>query len=180
MDLKNTKYRSLDVKNKRILWLDALKGFTIIFVIIGHVLLGYTNNNAFPLQQQLMLKINYWIYSWHMPLFMVLSGFAFKIAYLKENNLDKKRINRQLLNLLLIFFVFQLGLCSLQIIFSNFIDGKMNFYKLILNLFIPNNIMWYVWVLLIYYFFVEIVYKRIKVSQYIYIYNIYWSYGENS
>lgn len=114
-----------------------------------------------------MLKINYWIYSWHMPLFMVLSGFAFKIAYLKENNLDKKRINRQLLNLLLIFFVFQLGLCSLQIIFSNFIDGKMNFYKLILNLFMPDNIMWYVWVLLVYYFFLEIVYKRIKVSQYI-------------
>lgn len=170
MDLENIKHRSLDMENKRILWLDALKGFTIIFVIIGHVLLGYTNNNAFPLQQQLMLKINYWIYSWHMPLFMAISGFAFKVAYLKENKLDKKRINKQILNLILIFFIFQLGLCSLKIIFNSFVDSKIDFYSLILNLFIPDNIMWYVWVLLIYYFFVEIVYKRIKVSQYIYIY----------
>lgn len=170
MDLESIKCRSLGMKNKRISWLDTLKGFTIISVIIGHVLLGYTNNNAFPLQQQLMLKVNYWIYSWHMPLFMVISGFAFKIAYLKNNNLDKKRINKQILNLLLIFFIFQLGLCSLKIIFNNFVDRKMDFYSLILNLFIPDNIMWYIWVLLIYYYFVEVVYKRIKVSQYIYIY----------
>ena len=82
-------------KKERILWIDALKGFTIIFVIIGHVLLGYTNNNTFPEFQEIMVKINYWIYSWHMPLFMVISGFAFKIAYFKDKKLDKKRINKQ-------------------------------------------------------------------------------------
>lgn len=161
-------------ENKRILWLDTLKGFTIIFVIIGHVLLGYTNNNTFPLQQQLMLKINYWIYSWHMPLFMAISGFAFKVAYLKENKLDKKRINKQILNLILIFFIFQLGLCSFKIIFNSFVDSKMDFSKLILNLFIPDNIMWYVWVLVIYYFFLEIIYSKVRISsEYIYIYIIF-------
>lgn len=168
-------------ENKRILWVDALKGFTIIFVIIGHVLLGYTNNNTFPLHQQLILKINYWIYSWHMPLFMAISGLAFKIAYLKENKLDKKRINKQILNLLLIFFIFQLGLCFLKIVFNNFVDSKMDFYSLVLNLFIPDNIMWYVWVLLIYYFFLDIIYSKVKILSeyiYIYIYNIYWSYSK--
>lgn len=148
-------------KKERILWIDALKGFTIIFVIIGHVLLGYTNNNTFPEFQEIMLKINYWIYSWHMPLFMVISGFAFKIAYFKDKKLDKKRINKQILNLILIYFIFQFGLCLLKIIFNNFVDNKMDFYNLILNLLIPNNIMWYIWVLVIYYFILKFIYNQI-------------------
>lgn len=37
------------MKKERIIWLDALKGFTIIFVVLGHILLGYTENNVFKI-----------------------------------------------------------------------------------------------------------------------------------
>ena len=37
----------------------------------------------------------------------------------------------------------------------------MDFYNLILNLLIPNNIMWYYWVLVIYYFILKFIYNQI-------------------
>lgn len=49
---------------KRINWVDALKGFGIILVAIGH--------SGCP---QLLL---HWIYIFHMPLFFMLSGLMFK------------------------------------------------------------------------------------------------------
>ena len=42
----------------RIEWIDALKGFAIILVIIGHTTISVTNKETFV-----------WIYSFHMPLF---------------------------------------------------------------------------------------------------------------
>lgn len=56
---------------KRIQWPDLLKAFAIILVVIGHVVSTYDSRgyNA---------PIALWIYSFHMPLFMMLSGMFFK------------------------------------------------------------------------------------------------------
>lgn len=158
------------MENKRIQWIDVLKGVTAIFVILGHVLLGYTNNNAFPEVQNLLQTINHWIYSFHMPLFMVISGFAFTVAYIKNSKMDKPRIKKQILNLALIYFIFQASLCFLKIIFNSFVDSKMDIYRLISNLIIPDNIMWYIWVLFIYYYLIMFIYDKIKEYSNIYIY----------
>ena len=44
-------------------WLDVLKGFGIIFVVVGH----FCDND----------RIYHWIYSFHMPLFFFASGFLY-------------------------------------------------------------------------------------------------------
>jgi len=55
-------------ENKRLEYIDALKGFAIFLVILGHVIiLGRNANIAYSV-----------IYSFHMPLFFILSGFFFK------------------------------------------------------------------------------------------------------
>ena len=46
---------------ERINWIDCIKGIGIYFVILGHI---YKCNN-----------IGMWIYSFHMPLFFILSGY---------------------------------------------------------------------------------------------------------
>lgn len=62
---------------KRIQWPDLLKAYAIILVVIGHIVTTYAPKGySSPLAQ--------WIYSFHMPLFMMLSGMFF------EYTLDKQ------------------------------------------------------------------------------------------
>lgn len=61
----------LQTKKERILWIDGLKFFAILLVVWGHVL---------PRLQPTPVELKYvgvagWIYSFHIPLFMTLSGY---------------------------------------------------------------------------------------------------------
>lgn len=78
----------------RLEWLDALKGVAILSVVLGHILLGYTGNNMFPEVNATMLELMKWIYIWHMPLFMAISGFSFSVAYINEQKINKRKIVR--------------------------------------------------------------------------------------
>jgi fucose 4-O-acetylase-like acetyltransferase len=58
--------------NRRIAWLDAVKGLGIILVVIGH---------AAPLEDKLV-KV---IFSFHMPLFFIISGYRFGFAKYRDD-----------------------------------------------------------------------------------------------
>lgn len=59
------------VTNKRIAYFDLLKLFAVLLVIVGHVISQYDDRGyGHP--------INVWIYSFHMPLFMFMSGLFFQ------------------------------------------------------------------------------------------------------
>lgn len=56
-----------NMPNRRLLYVDALKGFTILLVVLGHVLqVRYNTDNL----------LYRYIHSFHMPLFMFLSGYV--------------------------------------------------------------------------------------------------------
>lgn len=59
------------MSTSRIQWPDLLKAFAIILVVIGHVVSTYD-------PREYSAPIARWIYSFHMPLFMMLSGMFFK------------------------------------------------------------------------------------------------------
>lgn len=55
------------LKNEgRLIWLDQLKAISMYLVVLGHSLLEFKKHNLFKL-----------IYSFHMPLFFMISGFTF-------------------------------------------------------------------------------------------------------
>lgn len=60
------------VASKRINYLDCIRGFALLLVILGHIYI-YTN------------PIKVWIYSFHMPLFFIISGFLWS-----NKNIDIK------------------------------------------------------------------------------------------
>lgn len=66
------------MKKQKIEWVDVLNTVGILAVILGHI------NSPFST----------FIFSWHMPLFLMLAGFFIKLDYpLKENMLkDSKRL----------------------------------------------------------------------------------------
>lgn len=63
-------------QQKRIEWIDVLKGIAIIFVFMGHQV-GRTNGDV-------PKAIGVWIYSFHIPLFFFLSGVTFSIDKYKN------------------------------------------------------------------------------------------------
>ncbi|MBO7048721.1 MAG: acyltransferase family protein [Spirochaetia bacterium] len=70
------------MEEQRLDWIDMSKGIGIILVVLGHCF-----NKGNP--------IHNWIFSFHMPLFFILSGFCFHIEkYPEFNILLRKKISR--------------------------------------------------------------------------------------
>lgn len=56
--------------NKRLEYIDIVKGIGIFLMVLGH---SYSEDNA-----SLIIK---WLYSFHMPLFFIVSGVLYGIRY---------------------------------------------------------------------------------------------------
>lgn len=63
------------MENKRIEWVDILKGFGILFMLIGHRIGSEGEGISYALLV--------WICSFHMPLFFFLSGYTFNVERYK-------------------------------------------------------------------------------------------------
>ena len=150
------------MKNNRVVWIDALKGLAIIFVVLGHVLLGYTENNAFLNFNDQMNVVMNWIYIWHMPLFFMLSGLTFSISCFEKNGLvNDFKVKKNCINLICLYIIFDISIIILKCVFSDFVDNQINKVEALLNIFFPNTLMWYLWVLIIYY----IIFSKINIEK---------------
>lgn len=103
------------MKNKnRIIEIDLLKGFGILLMIIGHV--------------HFSDAINHYIYSFHMPLFFIVSGYLYKSSSLSLT----KYILKQIKNLLIPYVFFGAIFTALFILLGHPLQWKsvfMNFYS---------------------------------------------------
>lgn len=123
---------SKSIRNQNI---DVLKGVAIILVIIGHAiqisLVNYDDNIIFKI-----------IYSFHMPLFMFLSGYTAFFSNKQINSFEF--IKRKFINLIVPFFSW--GIFVGYIILNNYSGSSFKEYlrKLILY---PDYGLWFLWVL---------------------------------
>lgn len=153
----------METGKKRIEWLDALKGFAIIAVVLGHAFVGYGYNQTFPRWNGMIEYLKNWIYLWHMPLFMLLSGYAFEMSTKQEDGTYAKyKVHKNMLNFVLLYLLFQSILGMLKILFSSFVDVPMQWSILLPEIMFPNTVLWYLWVLVIYYGIFPIFSKYIK------------------
>ena len=100
-------------ESKRIEYIDSLKGFAIILVVLGHVTDGYFFSRFNPAADDIFWPICNVIYAFHMPLMMLISGYLFFAAYIKrdaEKNVTVKwkRLLIHILNMIFIYIVFSL------------------------------------------------------------------------
>ncbi len=58
-------------------WLDIAKGFAILLVVLGHVLIGFLTAEMYPQYTNGLNYVVYTIYSFHMPLFFAISGYLY-------------------------------------------------------------------------------------------------------
>jgi len=147
---------SLYKASERIRWIDALKGLGIILVVLGHTTISE--------------PLSIWIYSFHMPLFFMISGYL----YDQRKNITIKRFVWMRMKSLLIPWLF---FSFISIIFSYFSDiilyKKSNMLKLLVTFFCGKGVavnlpLWFLKVL----FMVEICFffiAKLKKKAYIVI-----------
>lgn len=132
---------------KRNLLLDSLRGGLIILVIIGHVLLGAIEDTF----------IRYVIYSFHMPLFIGLTGYLINKPFLASSSNRKIFLRywwRMLIPFLLAFLFFKL-----IITYNAAAEDRLTF-ELILSYFhTPYYHLWFIPTLLIWVFLVSWILK---------------------
>jgi fucose 4-O-acetylase-like acetyltransferase len=125
----------------RLQYIDALKGFLIITVVAGHIIQYFFNDSI----NNQLFRI---IYSFHMPMFMFLSGY---VGYKPNQSMNwKKSLTRRFFQLILPFFVWTFVVNPLmQLDF----DTK----HLVKKIIFPDTGLWFLWVLFfIYAFYVSL------------------------
>ncbi|MDL2058273.1 acyltransferase family protein [Limosilactobacillus reuteri] len=102
---------------KRIQWVDIVKGIAILSMIMGHSLTGAPGETLLSLL----------IYSFHMPIFFIMSGFTTKILDSKKEILEKViRLSKKILIPTIIIVV----VCTVERIAFNIYDKDV-FFKAI-------------------------------------------------
>lgn len=134
--------------------LDVTKGFCVFLVILGHVI-QYFSANKYDFFENKLFQI---IYSFHMPLFMILSGYLF---YYTINNRDTKYIlKNRIFSILQTIIIWNTITYILKLLYSLIIEKiEMNMYSIISNYINSLFGLWFLWAVVICSFGVLIIYK---------------------
>lgn len=129
---------------RRINYLDYIKGFAILLVILGHI---YYYDNP----------IKIFIYSFHMPLFFIISGFLSN-----NKSLDiKTTICNKFKSLIIPYIMFGCGIIFLKLIINNGITGEIKSYILYFLTGTGMDALWFLPAL----FIIDIIYCLLKNSK---------------
>lgn len=145
---------------KRIEYLDAIKGFAIYLVIWGHCIQFLSSNNCFN------DKAFSLIYSFHMPLFMLISGFFFPHSLNKETKLFLTQTIRR--------FLLPIILCgALLVLVHELLNGTLDL-KTYLHCIpmIPFTQYWFLRDVFIFYLLTYFSYKYFKSYKSVFIFSL--------
>lgn len=132
--------------SQRLPWLDSLKGLAILLVVLGHSCGGIVSAN--PGVEGFAFVLNRAIYSFHMPLFLLISVMVFSMAYVGDDWSPKTRkIGRQVLNLAIVYAVFSIIYVAPKLLMPEMGARKAAPLDLISFVWKPFGMMWYLYAL---------------------------------
>lgn len=137
------------MEKKREVWIDGIKGFAIFCVVFGHALLSFVNSGAADFSVNLVCNI---VYAFHMPLFMIISGYLYRKAYFTDQGeLKAARLKRQIFNILIIYLVYSLLLGISKLPFEKYVNGPSNIVDILMIPVKPFQLYWYFYALIVLY-----------------------------
>jgi len=145
--------------------LDIAKGLGILLVVLGHI----ASVNS-PVSTEWYLDLKYFVYRFHMPFFMCLSGLVFfliSIDKIKTLNDYFSFVKKRSYRLLLPFFIFGAVIIIGKFTVSQFMQVENipdDFFTGVINIFwnvdkSPAGSIWYIFVLFIFCVFVPVLLK---------------------
>lgn len=135
----------------RIGYIDSLKGFAILCVVLNHVLDGYTQAGLYPDHPSMPILLTVVVY-FHMPLFMLVSGYLFRTAYFDAHGqLQKRRMYRHLLNLILVYIGYDIAFGLFKLACRRYTNVSVSLADVLLFPIRPIHPYWYLYILIFYY-----------------------------
>lgn len=136
----------------RLLWLDNLKGLTIILVVLGHCLTDIEN-------KQYLKTVLQFIYVFHMPLFFMISGISFNLAESKA-----KRISI-IKNIICIYIIQSVIYICMNCIIRQYLplNSEVSWDSILYLVIKPVAHFWYLHSLIIFYFVCTYIRKYKKI-----------------
>lgn len=152
-------------EKRRIEWVDYLKAFACFLVVLGHLLQSLQKANL-DAHTSITLFINFFIYLFHMPLFMCMSGFLYcqkneKFTFEKYKKFEHKKI----INLLIPYVTFYLLFIGINMLFARSVN-RVRGIEDILNIFNkPMAPYWFLYSLLSIFIVVPLIEKIFKYNK---------------
>lgn len=127
--------------NKRYREIDIMRGIAIILVLLGHAIIIYPINikDSFKWCNYLYNLI----YSFHMPLFFMISGFCFK--YIKGEYISY--LKRKIYRLLVPYICFSFIDLISRFVFNNLVNRSKNIVESLLDILLYGGELWFLYVL---------------------------------
>lgn len=130
---------------QRLDWIDRLKGFAILSVVIGHCVTDCISSNNYPEYSALLRMLYDIIYSFHMPLFFIISGFVF---YLSKSY---KKYKIKAMDFILIYIIWCFLMWLSKFVMAKDVNNPVTIIDLFTITYKPLIVYWYLYVLIFMY-----------------------------
>lgn len=134
--------------NKRETWLDFVKLFACILVVLGHLFQSFSKTGIIDADNSLFLGFNTAIYFFHVPVFFFCSGYLYQRFTQIHSVSDYALFNfKKILNLGVPYFVFSIATLGLKALFSSSVASPQD-YGFLETLFLhPASPYWFLYTL---------------------------------
>lgn len=139
---------------KRIIDIDVMQGIAMVLVVLGH--------HRFDFMPEWYISFFYWLYTYHMPLFIFISGFLIRYSYKGINNGGEYRryVSKRMKKFFLPFFIIgTIGTFATW----NFNDVNALLNNLLNLIISPKQsevtFLWYIYLLFIFYCIAPIIFN---------------------
>ena len=139
------------MERKRIDWVDSIKGFVMLSVVLGHIVNGLYDAGMYSEASGLLRNIQNIVDMYQMPIFAIASGFLFEKAYWKGTELNKNRFKHQLINNVLLYFIWDTIFCVIKLFFAAQANNGITVSHLLLLPFKAVGPFWYFYILVEFY-----------------------------
>ncbi len=147
---------------KRIVWIDYLKVFACILVVIGH-LIQSLQKSSIDNYDNITSFINWFIYLFHMPLFFAVSGYLYEMNKKQFSWKQYKNfVIKKIINLGVPYIVFYLLYVIINIIFASSVNTPKGIEEIIGIINNPMPPYWFLYALLSIFIFIPLLEKTLK------------------
>lgn len=149
----------------RINFVDSLRGFLILCVVVGHTLNTFLNLNMFPEHRTGMFVVFNIIYAFHMPAFIIVSGYVFQFSYCEEDSArNRGNIYMNAANMFATSATWGLITAIVKLLLVRFTTIHVSYPPLVADMFLvlckPVGECWYLYVLCLLY----LIFSRVGVT----------------